>query len=101
MDVSRWTSGKVFIYYHPVDTRKGVAGLAVIVSLELGRVPVDRSRYVSIIRSRNKVRLYRHPGSLSQCLLNYLSCREKCSYLLIPVLNSKLLCYSNATQYLR
>ena len=57
MDASRWTTEQVFIYRHPVDMRKGAAGLCAIVSLELGRDPADHSLYVFINRSRNKVKL--------------------------------------------
>ena len=57
MEASRWTTEQVFIYRHPVDMRKGAAGLCAIVSLELGRDPADRSLYVFINRSRNQVKL--------------------------------------------
>lgn len=57
MDASRWTADQVFVYRHPVDMRKGAAGLAALVSLELGRDPADQSLYVFINRARNKVKL--------------------------------------------
>ncbi|MEE9333667.1 MAG: IS66 family insertion sequence element accessory protein TnpB [Granulosicoccaceae bacterium] len=57
MDASRWTAETVFLYRKPVDMRKGAAGLAALVQLELGRDPADRCLYVFINRSRNKVKL--------------------------------------------
>jgi transposase len=57
MDASRWTAKQVYLYRDPVDMRKGAAGLAALVSLELGRNPADNSLYVFINRSRNKIKL--------------------------------------------
>ena len=57
MDASRWTADQVFVYRHPVDMRKGAAGLAALASLELGRDPADCTLYVFINRACNKVKL--------------------------------------------
>ena len=57
MDASRWNAENVFLYRDPVDMRKGAAGLAALVSLELGRDPADHSLYVFCNRARDKVKL--------------------------------------------
>ena len=57
MNAERWTTEQVFMYRHPVDMRKGVAGLCALVVLELGRDPSDHSLYVFMNRARNKIKL--------------------------------------------
>ena len=57
MDASRWRAQRIFLYRHPVDMRKGVAGLSALVALELGRNPADRCLYVFTNRTRTKVKL--------------------------------------------
>ena len=48
MNCSRWLPEQVFVYRHPVDMRKQIQGLAVIVSAHLVRDPADESLYVFI-----------------------------------------------------
>jgi len=57
MDASRWSTERVFLYRHPVDMRKGAAGLCALVVLELGRNPADRSLYAFTNRGRDKLKL--------------------------------------------
>ena len=57
MSSERWQSEQIFIYRHPVDMRKSIDGLAVIVASELGRNPADRSLYVFTNRGRDKIKL--------------------------------------------
>ncbi|MCB1738758.1 MAG: IS66 family insertion sequence element accessory protein TnpB [Gammaproteobacteria bacterium] len=57
MDASRWRCERVFLYSHPIDMRKGAVGLCVLVMLELGRNPANRSLYAFINRGRDKLKL--------------------------------------------
>jgi len=57
MDASRWSADRVYLYRHPVDMRKGAAGLSALVTLELGCDPTDNSVYVFCNRARNKIKL--------------------------------------------
>jgi len=57
MDASRYCGHQVFVYRHPVDMRKGAAGLSALISAELGRDPADRCIYVFSNRARNRVKL--------------------------------------------
>jgi len=57
MSNQRWSSERVFVYRHPVDFRKAIAGLSAIVVAELGANPADGSLYVFSNRARDKVKL--------------------------------------------
>ena len=57
MNCSRWLPEQVFVYRHPVDMRKQIQGLAVIVSAHLDRDPADESLYVFINKGRDKIKL--------------------------------------------
>ena len=57
MDVSRWQGERVFIYRDPVDLRKSIDGLSLLVSSVLERDPGDRCLYVFGNRRRDKVKL--------------------------------------------
>ena len=57
MDASRWRGERIYLYRHPVDMRKGAAGLSALVELELGLHPADRSLYGFTNRRRTKLKL--------------------------------------------
>ena len=57
MSFERWTPEHVFVYRHPVDMRKQIDGLAIIVQTQLGRDPADRSLYLFSNKDRNKIKL--------------------------------------------
>jgi transposase len=57
MDVSRWQGERVYVYRHPVDLRKAIDGLSLLVANALGRDPADRCLYVFCNRKRDKIKL--------------------------------------------
>ena len=57
MDVSRWQREQIWIYRHPVDMRKSIDGLSVIVQLEMGLNLGDESIFVFCNRARDKIKL--------------------------------------------
>jgi len=57
MSCERWIGDTVFIYRYPVDMRKSIDGLSVIVATELDRNPTDRSMYVFCNKGRDKIKL--------------------------------------------
>lgn len=55
------TIDQVYLYREPIDFRKGIDGLSVLVELELGLSPFASALYVFTNRARNKVKaLYWH-----------------------------------------
>ena len=57
MNHERWIPEQIFVYQHPVDMRKQIDGLAIIVTTQLGRDPADRSLYLFSNRGRNKLKM--------------------------------------------
>ncbi len=57
MGSERWSPEQVFVYRHPVDMRKQINGLAIIVSAQLERDPTDRAIYVFANKARDKIKL--------------------------------------------
>ena len=57
MDASRWCAGQVLLYREPVDMRKSIDGLSVLVVDALGRDPMDCSVYVFVNKARDKMKL--------------------------------------------
>jgi len=57
MNCARWQPQQVFIYRHPVVTRKQIQGLANIVSSHLRRDPGDESLYIVTNKGRDKIEL--------------------------------------------
>jgi len=57
MGSERWSPDQVFVYKHPVDMRKQINGLAIIVSAQLERDPTDRALYVFTNKARDKIKL--------------------------------------------
>ena len=57
MGGKRWIGERVFVYRHSVDMRKGMDGLAALVTLEFGRNPMDRCSYVFTNKNRDKIKL--------------------------------------------
>ena len=55
------TIDQVYLYREPIDFRKGINGLSVLVELELDLDPFASALYVFTHRARNKVKaLYWH-----------------------------------------
>jgi len=55
------TIDQVYLYREPIDFRKAIDGLSVLVELELGLSPFASALYVFTNRSRNKIKvLYWH-----------------------------------------
>ena len=52
----RWRPERIFLYREPVDMRKAIDGLSILVHEELERDPSDRSMYVFVSRDRSKVK---------------------------------------------
>lgn len=57
MSDDRWLGHEVFIYRHPVDMRKSINGLSVLIAMELGGNPADRAPYVFTNKGRDKIKL--------------------------------------------
>ena len=53
----RWRPDRIFLYRAPVDMRKSIDGLSTLIHEQLERDPTDRSLYVFINRSRDKVKM--------------------------------------------
>ena len=56
MGLERWRGARVLVYRRPVDMRKAIDGLSLIVAAELGCDAADGSVYVFVNRGRDKVK---------------------------------------------
>lgn len=57
MNLGRWRRKQVFIYKKPVDMRKGMDGLAVLVTYEMKLAATDDCIFVFTNRAKDKIKL--------------------------------------------
>lgn len=53
----RFQFESIYLYQHPVDMRKGMDGLATLVSAELSLNPMSTNLFIFTNRSRDKIKL--------------------------------------------
>ena len=57
MSLGRWRPQQIYLYQHPVDMRKGMDSLALLVKEEMDLNPLDSILFVFTNKSKDKVKL--------------------------------------------
>lgn len=59
MSLGRWQAGTIYLYRHPVDMRKGMDALALLVQEQMALDPFEVALFVFTNKGRDKIKLLR------------------------------------------